>query len=239
MKPKKSLSQNFLIDKNVAKKIISQTSVKNKIVLEIGPGLGFLTDYILENNPKKIILIEKDNYLSKKLKIKYLGNKKIIVINKDFLKYDITKLNNIIIISNLPYNISTKIILKLLYFNKQIEEMIFMIQKEVSLKFDYKLPEMNKYKFITFLTSKYFRCFDISANVFFPKPKVKSSVVKFIMKKDKIDYEKASKFSKKIFKNKRKKIINNIDISNFDKSILNKRIDKISLRELLLIYNFF
>ena len=129
MKPKKSLSQNFLIDKNVAKKIISQTSVKNKIVLEIGPGLGFLTDYILENNPKKIILIEKDNYLSKKLKIKYLRNKKVIVINKDFLKYDITKLNNIIIISNLPYNISTKIILKLLYFNKQIEEMIFMIQK--------------------------------------------------------------------------------------------------------------
>ena len=239
MKPKKSLSQNFLIDKNVAKKIISQTSVKNKIVLEIGPGLGFLTDYILENNPKKIILIEKDNYLSKKLKIKYLRNKKVIVINKDFLKYDITKLNNIIIISNLPYNISTKIILKLLYFNKQIEEMIFMIQKEVSLKFDYKLPEMNKYKFIIFLTSKYFRCFDISANDFFPKPKVKSSVVKFIMKKDKIDYEKASKFSKKIFKNKRKKIINNIDISNFDKSILNKRIDKISLRELLLIYNFF
>ena len=117
--------------------------------------------------------------------------------------------------------------------------MIFMIQKEMSLKFDYKLPKMNKYKFITFLTSKYFRCFDISANVFFPKPKVKSSVVKFIMKKDKIDYEKAGKFSKKIFKNKRKKIINNIDISNFDKSILNKRIDKVSLRELLLIYNFF
>lgn len=238
IKPKKSLSQNFLIDKNIANKIINQTKIENKIIFEIGPGLGFLTDIILKKKPKRIILIEKDNLLARKLKEKYSDNKRVEIINKDILRYNITEFKNIIVISNLPYNISTKIILKLFNFRRHIKEMIFMVQKEVSLKFDYNLPKMNKYKFMTYLNAQYFRCFDISKNVFYPKPKVKSSIVKFVIKNNKINFDKANNFSNIIFKNIRKKISNNINI-NVNNNILNKRVDKITLKELLIIYNFF
>ena len=67
VKPKKSLSQNFLLDKNISKKIVEQTFIKNKFILEIGPGYGFLTDNILEKNPKKLYLIEKDYKLKKRI----------------------------------------------------------------------------------------------------------------------------------------------------------------------------
>ena len=239
IKPKKSLSQNFLIDKNIATKIVNQTKIKNRIIFEIGPGFGILTDKILEKKPRKIILIEKDNILAIKLKEKYSNNNKVEIINKDILKYNIINYKNVIVISNLPYNVSTKIIFKLFDYRKHIKEMIFMVQKEVSLKFDYNLPKMNKYKFMTYLNAQYFRCFDISKNVFYPKPKVKSSIVKFIIKNDEINLDKANQFSKIIFKNIRKKIVNNIKINKMNKNILDKRVDKITLNELLIIYDFF
>ena len=225
---KKSLSQNFLIDKNICKKII----------LEIGPGYGILTDELLLNKPKKIFLIEKDTNLVNFLKNKYKKNKNIIVIEDDILNFDLTNFKNLIIISNLPYNVSTKIILYLFNFSHNIYEMIFMIQKEVSLKFDYKIHKMNKYKFLTKLVSNYSRCFDVSPKVFIPKPKVRSTVVKFIFNKKSIELEKANKFSKLIFKNVRKKINNNIKIKK-NNILLNKRVNQLSIDELLSIYNFF
>ena len=91
IKAKKSLSQNFIIDQNICKKIINQTKVKNRLILEIGPGYGFMTDHILKGKPKKIILIEKDIELTKFLNKKYKDNKIIKIINKDFLKYDLKK----------------------------------------------------------------------------------------------------------------------------------------------------
>ena len=105
-KPKKSLSQNFLTDKNISNKIINQTNIYNKYILEIGPGYGFLTDSILEKGPKKIYLIEKDYKLRKELLKKYKDNNKIILIGDDILKTNLSKYNNLIVISNLPYNIS-------------------------------------------------------------------------------------------------------------------------------------
>ena len=174
---KKSLSQNFLIDKNISKKIINQVDLKNKIVLEIGPGHGFMTDDIIDKKPKKIYLVEKDHNLVKVLKEKYKKNKKIIIIEKDILEFKLTKFHNIIIISNLPYNIGTKIILYLFHFNKNISEMIVMLQKEVALKFDYNLPNMNKYKFLARIVSDFKICFNVSKNVFFPAPKVTSPMV--------------------------------------------------------------
>ena len=140
-KPKRSLSQNFIIDKNICKKIINLTNVKDKIIVEIGPGYGFMTDIILDNNPKKIIIIEKDNNLTNFLKNKYKTNKKVSVIGSDVLKFDFNKYNKITIISNLPYNVSTKIILYLFEFRHNIDEMILMIQKEVAKKFDYNLKK--------------------------------------------------------------------------------------------------
>ena len=237
-KAKRSLSQNFLIDKNISNKITKQTYITNKNILEIGPGYGFLTDNILKKNPKKIFLVEKDFDLKKILLEKYKNNKKIEVIDDDIFKVDLSKYNNLIIISNLPYNISTKIILYLFSFNQNISEMVFMIQKEVAYKFDYKLPNMNKYKFLTKIVSKFTRCFNVSNKVFLPKPKVQSTVVKFKFIDKNIDLNKAHKFSKIIFKNVRKKIYNNLNISPNNK-LLNKRVNQLSIEELLTIYNFF
>ncbi len=235
---KKSLSQNFLTDKNICKKIVNLTNIEKKNILEIGPGYGFLTDELLLNKPKNIFLIEKDANLVNFLKNKYKKNKNIIVIEDDILNYNLKNFKNLIIISNLPYNVSTKIILYLFNFTHNIYEMIFMIQKEVSLKFDYNIYKMNKYKFLTKIVSNYSRCFDVSSKVFIPKPKVRSTVVKFIFNKKSIDLKKANKFSKLIFKNVRKKINNNIKI-NGNSILLNKRVNQLSIDELLSIYNFF
>ena len=237
-KAKKSLSQNFLIDKNIRKKIINRVKIFNKTILEIGPGYGFMTDEILENNPKKIILIEKDNSLAKYLINKYKNNDKIAVVCDDILNFDLQIFNNITVVSNLPYNLSTKIILYLFNFNQNIFEMIFMVQKEVAIKFDYSLAKMNKYKFLTFMVSKFTRCFDVSSKVFLPKPKVQSTVVKFEFNKKNIDLSKAKAFSNSIFKNVRKKIYKNIKCESKNE-LVNKRVNQITINDLLSIYNSF
>ena len=114
-----------------------------------------------------------------------------------------------------------------------------MIQKEVAIKFDYNLPKKNKYKFVTKIISNYSRCFDVSSKVFIPKPKVKSTVVKFIINKNAFNLDKAILFSNLIFRNIRKKIYKNVSIKNKDYYLLNKRVNELSLKELLDIYNFF
>ena len=240
-KAKKSLSQNFLTDKNICKKIIDLTNIKNKEIIEIGPGYGFLTDFIIKQQPKKIILIEKDNEIFNFLTKKYEKIKNITIINKDVLRHDFKNYKNIIIIANLPYNISTKIILKLFKNHDYINEMIFMIQKEVAIKFDYNVGKLNKYKLLNKICCNYKKCFIVPSTVFKPKPKVESMIVKFILKKNlNIDWLKLEDFIKKIFKNKRKKISNNIKInSNPELSLLKKRIDEININDLLYIYNFF
>ena len=238
IKTKKSLSQNFLKDKNISKKITNITQLKNMVVLEIGPGYGFMTDNILENKPKKLYIIEKDKSLITFLQKKYSDNKKVTIIEGDILRFNLNKFENLIIISNLPYNISTKIILYLFTYNKNILEMVFMIQKEVAEKFDYNIKKMNKYKFLTKIMSFYFRYFEVSPKVFVPKPKVKSTVVKFKFKKENIDIKKALFFSDLIFKNVRKKIYKNLNLEKTDNYILNKRVNQLTIEELLWIYNF-
>ena len=237
-KPKKSLSQNFLIDKNITKKIVAQTKVKGNQILEIGPGYGVLTDCILANNPKKVYLIEKDYNLKKLLIKKYQNNKKVKIIGDDIFLTNLNEFKDIIIIANLPYNVSSKIILYLFSFKENVYEMIFMIQKEMALKFDYKLPKMNKYKFLTKIVSHYSRCFDVSSKVFIPKPKVKSTIVRFTFNKKSIDLNKAKFFSAKVFKNVRKKIYNNLD-TKLDSNLLNKRVNQLNIDELISIYNLF
>tara|TARA_B100001175_G_C19458998_1_gene615493 strand:+ start:557 stop:1282 length:726 start_codon:yes stop_codon:yes gene_type:complete len=238
--PKKSLGQNFLIDKNILKKISIQTKLENENVVEIGPGYGNLTDYIISKKPKKLILIEKDRELFKYLKKKYKDQKNVNIINKDVLEYDFTKLKKIKVISNLPYNISTKIIMKLIFYNQNIISLIFMIQKELAIKFDYQKKIMNKYKFIIKLCTNYKILFDVSNKVFYPKPKVSSKVVEFIPKKINIDQEHLLNFANIIFINKRKKIKNNIKLkNNISENLLNRRVEELSFDELLEIYKFF
>ena len=115
---KKSLGQNFLIDKNIASKIVNLVDIKKKDVIEIGPGKGFLTDEILKKKPNSITLIEKDDRLSDNLKIKYQNYSNIEILNFDILKFNLEKnvKRNSIIIGNLPYNISSQILVKILKF---------------------------------------------------------------------------------------------------------------------------
>ena len=97
---------------------------------------------------------------------------------------------------------------------------------------------MNKYKFLTRIVSTYTRCFDVSSKVFFPKPKVTSTIVKFKFNRKNIDLNKANYFSTKIFKNVRKKIYNNIEI-NLDNNLFNKRVNQLNIEQLISIYNLF
>lgn len=239
-KAKKSLSQNFLIDKNICKKIVKEADIKNKNILEIGPGKGVLTEFILNENPRKLILIEKDDKLFKYLKKKYDTYNNVRVINYDILDYEINNLKNINIISNLPYNISTKIILKLFKSHNIIDKMVLMLQKEVAEKFEYKNSKYNKYNFLNNLLCNYKICFIVKPNSFKPVPKVISAVVKFEFKINDIDFNKINLFIKKIFHNKRKIIGNKLKLESSElKKLQNKRIDEMNFNEILKIYDFF
>ncbi len=241
IKSKKSLSQNFLIDKNITRKIINEITIQNKKVIEFGSGKGFLTDFIISKKPKKLILIEKDKYLIKYLKKKYIDFKNIEIIHEDILNINLSNYKNFNILGNIPYNISSKILKKIIFNANYLNEVVLMVQKEFALKCDYKKGKINQYKFMLQLCSDYKICSYISPNVFIPKPKVFSAIVKIKLKKNNINWNKMMKFINTIFKNKRKKIINNIKIKkNEDISIdLNKRIEELNFKEILTIYNFF
>ena len=236
---KKSLGQNFLIDKNTVNKIINSIDITNNNIIEIGPGLGALTDKILKKNPKNFIIIEKDLELYKKLLSKF-DKKKITIINDDAMIYDFSKLKNFKLISNLPYNISSKFLLKIIKLNNNFTELICMIQSELAEKFNYNKGKMNKYKFISEYCSKYKILFSVSPNVFSPKPKVNSNVVKFELIKQNIDFNNLDYFINRFFINKRKKIKSNTYIKNFlDLNIENKRYEDLKYNEILDIYEKF
>ena len=181
-KPKKSLGQNFLIDKNIISKIINNVEIKNKIILEVGPGTGNLTEKILLKNPKKLIIIEKDKTLFQNLKLKFNKFSNLKILNCDFLKLNLDKVvkEKMTIVGNLPYNISTQILVKLIKFqdnNKIFEKLILMFQKEVADKIIASNNSKN-YGRISIISKYNFnviRLFNISNNCFFPKPKVMSS----------------------------------------------------------------
>ena len=242
MIPKKSLGQNFLIDKNIVRKILNEADITNNNIIEIGPGLGALTEYIIEYNPKKLIVIEKDLNLYQKL-LKKFDNKKIIILNEDALFFDYSKFMNFNIIANLPYNISSKFLLKIIKLNKNISKVVCMIQAELANKFDYNNGKMNKYKFTTEYCSNFEILFGVSPNVFYPKPKINSKVVKFKLKKKLINNDKLNYFTRNFFLNKRKKIKSNKIFQNIiNEKIVNKRYEDLKYKDILEIYkrfNFF
>ncbi len=217
MNPKKSLGQNFLIDKNIIKKIVSLVKIKNKNIIEIGPGKGALTDEILKQFPKSLFLIEKDEKLSKELVFKYSQHKQVKVISGDVLKLDLERiiLKNSIIFGNLPYNISSQILVKLIKFKTwtpNFSDLVLMFQKELANKITGKFNTKH-YGRLSILTSyrlNIIQKFLISNNCFFPKPKVISQVIHFQPKKeaelslrDTSNLEKITQF---FFSNKRKMV---------------------------------
>ena len=214
-KPKKSLGQNFLVDKNIIKLIVDSCEISKKdTILEIGPGTGNLTREIILKKPKKIIVVEKDKLLSKKLKNDF-GNS-IEIINEDILKIEEKKLSKekMIFFGNLPYNISTKIFvkwIKLKELNNIAKKFILMFQKEVA---DRIIETTNKknYGRLAILTSwrmNVKKITDVSPNSFFPIPRVKSTVLLLEPKNDyfKIKNPKNLEHVTNIFFNQRRKMI--------------------------------
>ena len=239
IEPKKSLGQNFLTDKNIVKKIINSVDIKNHNILEIGSGLGALTDEIIKLEPINFLALEKDKSLCDFL-IKKLNNKKIFIINKDALKYDYSDLSNFEIISNLPYNISSKFLLKVIKLNKNFNTITCMIQSELADKFNYKFGKMNKYKFLSKYCSEFEILFNVSPNVFYPKPKINSRVVRFKLNNKQININKLDLFIKLFFINKRKKIKSNKNFAGIiDDKFSNFRFEDLNYNEILSIYERF
>ncbi len=214
--PKKSLGQNFLIDHNIKRKIINTTKLFNKNVLEIGPGKGFLTNEILKRKPKSLTLIEKDNILANRLISKYKKNKLIKIFNSDILKFNIEKniKKNTIIFGNLPYNISSQILVKFIKFNKwppKYSDLVLMFQKEMAERIIGKFNS-NNYGRMSILCNyrlHMVKKFNVSPNCFLPKPKVDSTVIQLQPKNEMIkikNIENLEKITNIIFSNKRKMI---------------------------------
>ena len=216
VKPKKSLGQNFLIDKNVIKKIVSISKILNKDVLEIGPGTGNLTEYILKEKPNKTFLIEKDKNLCDQLRLKFQN--KVVIKNNDILKTNENDIsdNKLIVFGNLPYNISTKIVCNWILKLEQdfwFSELILMFQKEVADRIISKINSSNYGRLTIFLNWKMDikKVFDISPNCFYPKPKVHSTLVHFIPKNNYLKLKESKnleKITRVFFNQKRKKIKN-------------------------------
>ena len=140
---KKKYGQNFLIDKNIISKICNIIEKKNLKIIEIGPGDGRLTEYINIYEPDELTLIEIDKDLIQPLKAKFIGNENIKIINKDVLKHDLIE-NVDLIISNLPYKISSQILVKICLMKYLPTRLILMFQKEFAERLlDKKLNSLN------------------------------------------------------------------------------------------------
>jgi len=191
IKAKKSLGQNFLIDQKIIDIIVDCVEIKNKSILEVGPGTGNLTKYILKKNPKKLIVVEKDDNLAQSLKSNFETHVKII--NDDILKIDENKLDVdvLTVFGNLPYNISTEIlcnwIINIKNKNFWFDNLVLMFQKEVAERIIAKFNTKN-YGRLSILSNwklEIEKICDVQPSSFFPKPKIDSSI---LLLKPKLDF---------------------------------------------------
>ena len=225
IKAKKSLGQNFLIDNGVIKQIVECASIKDRVVLEVGPGTGNLTQEIIEKKPKKVFLIEKDAALLESLKKKLHHSMEFI--NKDILSVDETKLTDekLIVFGNLPYNISTEILTKWILNIKSsfwFDKLILMFQKEVADRI-ISTHNMSKYGRLSIISNwklNIKKVIDIKPISFNPKPKVDSTLLIFTPKEDysKICSENSLEKVTRIFFNQRRKKIKKPFNQLFDNS---------------------
>ena len=239
IKAKKSLGQNFLIDSKVLELISNLEDLNNKIILEVGPGTGNLTSYLIEKNPKEIIVVEKDNNL-----VDFLKNRfgiKIKIINDDILKVEENNLSSqkIVVFGNLPYNISTEILTKwILNINNNFwfHSLILMFQKEVA---DRIIAEFNSsdYGRLTILANwklNIKKIIDIKPESFNPKPKIDSTLLYFTPKENFIELNNPKNLEHitRIFFSHRRKMIKKPfnQVFNGDKNILNKFDINLNLR---------
>ena len=239
IKAKKSLGQNFLIDKNILEKIVNIIDVKDKNILEIGPGTGNLTSYILNKNPKKFFVIEKDDELAINLKNKF--DNKLIIINDDVLNVDEANLfeDKLIVFGNLPYNISTEVISKWIINlgnHFWFDSLVLMFQKEVANRIiaKFNTSTYGRLSIICNWKLNIKKICDIKPESFSPKPKIDSSLLFFYPKKNFIKIEDPNILEKitRIFFNQRRKMLKKPynQLFNGDQKVLEKLNIDLNLR---------
>jgi len=248
VRAKKGLGQHFLKDENIAKKIVNSLSseINPLNVLEIGPGMGILTKYLLSviNIDLKVIEIDKDSVSYLKIHYPELQNK---IIEDDFLDYDLKNIfvTPFSIIGNFPYNISSQILFKVLEYRDQISEVVGMFQKEVALRIASN-PNCKEYGIISILIQAYYTIdylFTVNEQVFSPPPKVKSAVIRLTRNQTKnidCNEELFIKVVKTAFNQRRKMLRNALGIfekqfNNIDPVYLTKRAENLSVADFIRI----
>lgn len=254
--PSKKLGQNFIFDKNILNKI---TSLINPdacdLVIEIGPGLGGLSEALLNNNVKKILLVEKDRQFTQllnALKLKYPDQIDIIFEDAINFNFDIENYKNITIISNLPYNVATKILTTLInthYSTNKLKNMVLMFQKEVAQRITANYSNKH-YGRLSIISQYLYQCnveFDLNPAVFYPKPKVDSSIVSFksLERKSGPDIKMLESITRAAFSQRRKKIrtslkniISETDLAERLNIDVDLRAEQLSLNEYLKISEY-
>ena len=239
IRAKKSLGQNFLIDKLVLEKIVDTVKIENKHVIEIGPGTGNLTSHILKHNPKKLVVIEKDKTLANNLH--EIFKNQITVINEDVLNINENLIFNekATVFGNLPYNISTEILSKWILNLKNIfwfDSLVLMFQKEVADRIIAKINTSNygRLSIISNWKLNIKKICDIKPEAFSPKPKIDSSLLFFYPKKNFLKIKNPNNLEKvtRIFFNQRRKMLKKPfnQLFNGDQRILEKLNIDLNLR---------
>lgn len=255
IKPKKSLGQNFLIDENIARKIVDSLNLtKDDVVVEIGPGQGALTKYIVEN-VKKIFAVEIDKLAAEELRSN-ISSIKLEIINQDILEFNLNELDTgakkIKLVGNIPYHLTSPILFKAMEYHKIIATLTMMIQKEVAARLTAK-PKTKAYGILSVLTQFYGvpkNLFNVSASCFFPKPKVTSTVVRIDFH-NKLPFEDVDEklfctVVRTTFGKRRKTIKNCLKYLPFDETIkksiiqninfpLNQRPEELSIEEFVIL----
>jgi len=214
IRPKKSLGQNFLIDRNVLEQIVDTVEITNKDILEVGPGSGNLTTFILKKKPKKVYVIEKDDDLALLLEDKFTNE--INIINDDILKISEDKISNekLTVFGNLPYNISTEILSKwIINLDKNFwfESLVLMFQKEVADRIIAK-SNTSKYGRLSILSNWKLdvkKIMDIKPQSFSPRPKIDSTLLLFTPRQNFFDLKDARNLEMitRIFFSQRRKML--------------------------------
>ncbi len=249
---KKKYGQNFLVDDNILRKIVDVSNIpEDTLVIEIGVGAGSLTTKIAEV-AKVVIGYEIDEKLKPIIEKNLNSNNNVHVIYDDFLKRNVTNdisnkgCSNIYVIANLPYYITTPIISKLIEENIDIDKMIIMVQKEVGARLCAK-PDEKDYNSLTIFINYYFevsKLFDVSKNVFLPKPNVDSSIMMLKKRKNKLHLSNEKMFFKLVrdaFRYKRKNLKNNLlgyDLEKISKILKKYDLDQNVRAEHLTIEQF-
>tara|TARA_B100000212_G_scaffold54208_1_gene35715 strand:- start:616 stop:1395 length:780 start_codon:yes stop_codon:yes gene_type:complete len=214
IKAKKSLGQNFLIDKTVLNLIADLINIEGKTILEVGPGTGNLTKFLLKKKPKKFFVVEKDSNLVLLLNKNF--GEKITIFNQDILEIDENFIcdDQIIVFGNLPYNISTKILSKWIHGlneKKWCSHLVLMFQKEVADRITSKFNS-SKYGRLSILANWKFeikKIIDVKPNSFLPKPKIDSSILSLSPKKKFFKFKNSENLEliTRTFFNQRRKMI--------------------------------